>query len=974
MTDSLRSKTNVAIVFGRCRLFPHRRQLIVKDEIVSLGGRAFDMLLALIEAEGEILSLAELRKRVWGAGVTVEDHNVVVHISEIRKALGDDGEFVVNERSRGYRFTAEISRELVKRALGPVGAGPDGLGSEIETNLPAQLSPLVGREHELSALSELIGTERLVTLTGLGGIGKTKLAMEVARRALPLFSSGVWLAELVSVADRGVVEDVIATALGVRIGPNRTLAETLKVLSASRLLLVVDNCEHVIDAVAPLVETVLQAVPSLRMLVTSREALRVEGERVYHVSPLDVPSPDVVDVDALLECSAVQLFVERVRAIDARFVLSDETATSVAMICRRLEGIPLAIELAAGRVETLGVREVAKRLDDRLRLLANGRRTALDRHQTLRGTLDWSYRLLDEVEKALLARMGIFVNGFTLPAAASLFVEGDGGGIPVEDLLARLTRKSLVLADIHRETPRYHLLDTMRAYALEKLADGGESALAAARHANHYRELLEGVHDEWTAVPARELLARYAPEIDNVRAALEWSFGPDGELETGIALAAAAIPLWTLLSLLGECHHWSEHALMRVRERSVSPRHEMLLQAALGMSLLWAKGPVPETRMAWERSLVLAGELRELEYQARALYGLWVVHLRLGALRRALGFAEDLKFVGESAGSLSIILTGERIAGVSLQFLGEYARAQTALQRVIQTRRGGRDLHHSFVMRTGVDQRIAALACQARVYWVTGFPDRAWEMALVGVKEARTLGHSNSLCMALAEGACFVGTLRGDVAAVDEFTLTLTDYAEKYGFPLFRAFGKGFTAWVLINRGEVEEGWAELQSAIALAQGASVEVARANTVLVGVIVYGALVEIARRKGPIEDADRGIANALGWFRQNGGCWCAPELLRLEGELALAAAPGRSAKMAEKRFKESLSVARRDGAHSWELRAAISLARLLHNQNRAEEASVILRKSYNMFDEGFDTEDLRTAQKMVEMLSGSQIDTV
>jgi predicted ATPase len=221
----------------------------------------------------------------------------------------------------------------------------------------------------------------------------------------------------------------------------------------------------------------------LRMLVTSREPLRADGEYIYRVSPLDTPPGDVVDVDALLGYGAVRLFVQRVQAIDARFLLTDETATTVAMICRRLDGIPLAIELAAGRVETLGVAEVAKRLGDRFRLLTGGRRTALDRHQTLRATLDWSYLLLDEPERTLLGRVGIFVNGFTLAAAASLFVGENEQEVPVADLLASLTSKSLVVADVQGAIPRYHLLETMQAYALEKLADGGKSAFAAARHA-----------------------------------------------------------------------------------------------------------------------------------------------------------------------------------------------------------------------------------------------------------------------------------------------------------------------------------------------------------------------------------------------------------------------------------------------------------------------------------------------------------
>src|SRR5215475_11214241 len=228
MTHSSHSRTNASIAFGRFRLFPHRRQLIAGDEVVPLGSRAFDILLALIEAEGEAVSFAALRKRVWGPGVAVDDHNVAVHISAIRKTLGEEGKFIVNERARGYRFSPP-----------PIDPAPHGPASGVATNIPAPLSPLIGRESELSALSQLMRTHRLVTLTGLGGIGKTRLAIELARLALPLFPGGAWVAELVSVADGDVIETVIASALGLSIGPNRTLAETLKSLSTAPVLLVI---------------------------------------------------------------------------------------------------------------------------------------------------------------------------------------------------------------------------------------------------------------------------------------------------------------------------------------------------------------------------------------------------------------------------------------------------------------------------------------------------------------------------------------------------------------------------------------------------------------------------------------------------------------------------------------------------------------------------------------------------------------
>jgi len=423
MSENSRStKSNAAIALGRFRIFPRSRQLVAGEEVVPLGSRAFDMLLALIEAEGQLVSNDTLRKRIWGPGTNVDDHNISAQIWTIRKALGEEGRFIANDRGRGYRFTGPISWELRGRTPLTAAAGPHGLTTEVaQTNIAPPLSALIGRESELSVLSELLRTHRLVTLTGLGGVGKTSLAIAVARLVLPSFPSGVWLAELAAVAEsEELIAGTIAKALGLGIGPHRDLAQCLKSLSADPVLLVIDNCDHVVDVVADFVEMMLRSVPSLRILVTSREPLAVEGERVYRVSPLEVPPPGVLKADQVLKYSAVQLFVHRAQAIDARFLLTDEATAIVGTICRRLDGIPLAIELAAGRVETLGVMEVANGLEDRFRLLTGGRRTALDRHQTLRATLDWSYRLLEEPEQTILRRLGIFANGCRLPVRWSL--------------------------------------------------------------------------------------------------------------------------------------------------------------------------------------------------------------------------------------------------------------------------------------------------------------------------------------------------------------------------------------------------------------------------------------------------------------------------------------------------------------------------------------------------------------------------
>jgi predicted ATPase/DNA-binding winged helix-turn-helix (wHTH) protein len=947
--------TRAAIAFGRYRVFPHRRQFLAGQQVIELGGRAFDVLLALIEAEGKLVTKDELLSRVW-PGTVVDEHNISVQISLIRKALGEDRNLVVTDLGRGYRFTGTILPVASESGLEPALA-------LARTNIGAPLSALVGRETAASELSELLSAHRLVTLTGAGGIGKTRLAIEVARVVLPSLPSGAWVAELAPVTDPKLVAGTIATALRVSLGSNGDIIECLQALSSGTMLIVLDNCEHVIDVAAHLAERMLRHIPTLRILATSRETLGAEGEYVYQVSPLEVPPESLADAKQIPQFSAVQLFSKLVNAADPNFLLSDEAIATVGTICRRLDGVPLAIELAAARVGTLGLMEVANRLADHLPLLTGGRRTASARHRGLRATLDWSYRLLDEPEQVIFRRLGIFANGFTLRSAGAVVVGEDVNHRAVTDLVTSLVKKSLVVADVHRIVPRYRLLETTRAYSLEKLADTGELALAARRHAVYFREFLEGMQIDCAAVTVPELMARYAPEIDNVRAALNWSFGPDGELQTGVALAAASVSLWTLLSLFWECRDWTERALAHLGETAASQRDEMLLQAALGLSQRWAKRPaLSETSAAWERSLSLAQELGDAEYQARALHGLWSFHTRLANFRQALALGEQLRRVGEAAGDLSSILTAHRLIGMSLQHIGDLARAQAALEQVIEPPRSNCHLHHLYVTRFGLDQRISALACQARVDWVQGFPDRAWRRAQAAVEDARMLGHINSLFAGLGEGVCAVAALRGDVDAVDEFAAVLIEQAEKHGNQPTRTFGDWFRGWVLINRGEVERGWGLLRSLLGSWQEGS-NVAHRAYILLTPLYYGTLPSMLATD-MIADAASVVSDVLGWLRQNEGCWCTAELLRVKGEFMLRAGVAGASEMAERHFMESLFAAKKNGARSWELRTAISLARLWCTQNRAKEARAVLFDAYKMFDEGFDTADLVAARTLLE----------
>jgi DNA-binding winged helix-turn-helix (wHTH) protein len=402
------------LAFGRFQVLLRRRELLADGQPIKLGGRAFDVLMALIEARGAVIGKDALMARVWPDRV-VEENNLQAHISALRAALGAERALIRTVAGRGYQFTGEIRflSASPDERVGTAAAEPGALLPP--TNLPEPVSELVGREDDLREILSLAAGHRLVTLTGAGGIGKTRLALAVANRLLPEFVEGVWLAELSSLSDPGLVPATVAAAVGLELSTGEVSAQHVAhALADRRLLLVLDTCEHVIAAAAAMAEVLLRAGPAVRVIATSREPLRAEGERNYPVPPLAVPA---AEGDDPWQYGAIRLFVVRSRASGAHISEHAHVAAVIAPICRRLDGIPLAIEVAAARAAALGIEALASRLDDRFNLLTSGRRTALPRHQTLRATLDWSYGLLAEPERVILHRLAIFAGPFSLDAA-----------------------------------------------------------------------------------------------------------------------------------------------------------------------------------------------------------------------------------------------------------------------------------------------------------------------------------------------------------------------------------------------------------------------------------------------------------------------------------------------------------------------------------------------------------------------------
>jgi len=826
------------------------------------------------------------------------------------------------------------------------------------TNLPAPTSELIGRAAALAEVTELLGVHRLVTLIGAAGIGKTRLGLEVARRLLPDCADGVWVAELAPLADPGLVPVTVAVALGLTLlagaeSPERVAAA----LGAKRVLLLLDNCEHVIEAAARMAEALLRANPHARVMATSREPLRAPGEYVYRVLPLEVPAEGAEGREALLNAAAVQLFVARAQAVELHFALDARTAAIAGAVCRRLDGIPLAIELAAARTAALGLEELAARLDDRFRLLTGGHRTALPRHQTLRATLDWSYELLPAIERTVLRRLAILVGGFTLEAASAVAPAADLGAPEVVDSVTNLAAKSLVVVEATGAVTGYRLLETTRAYALEKLSESGELEQVARRHAEYHRDLLERAEVEWETRPTVEWVAAYGRQIDNVRAALDWAFSPSGDASIGAALTAASVPLWFQHSLMVECRGRVERALASLEPRSGrGGRREMQLFAALGVSLMQTKGPAPDTSAAWTTALEIAERLHDIEYQLRALWGLWHFRVSLGECRAALALAES--FCGRVAGhdNPAELLVGERMVGVSLHYLGDQANARLHLERMLS--RYVAPAHRSHAIRFQYDQAVAARMILARILWLQGFPDRARRMADENVEDARAIDHAVSLCYAL-EAACLVPLWIGDLPAAERSVAMLLDHSARHALTVWHARGRCLNGVLLIKRGEGGAGLPLLRDALE-------ELRETGFVPHHTALLGTLAQGLAGRGEIAQGLATIDEALARSERDEEYWCIAELLRIKGELIVQTGARGAASAAEEHFQQALQWARRQGALSMELRCATGLARRWHERGRTRPARDLLAPVYGRFTEGFDTADLRAAKALLDHL--------
>jgi predicted ATPase/DNA-binding winged helix-turn-helix (wHTH) protein len=932
------------ICFGPFRLSAAERVLEKDGVPVRLGSRALDILIALIERAAEVVSKKELIAKVW-PDLTVDEGSLRFHVSALRKALGEGrsgGHYVSNVRGRGYCFTAPVSRAARAPAL---------LRNSL-AHSPARLPPspirMVGRGETVRFISEELAARRFVTIAGPGGIGKTTVATAVSHVMLAAFEDAVHYVDFGPLSAPSLVPNLVASAVGLPGNFDDPFAALLSFLRDKRILLVLDSCEHLIETIAPLAERIFLEAPEVHILATSREPLQVEGEQLHRLQPLAFP-PDGLPLTAAqaLTFPAVQLFVERAAANGSGFELRDAEAPTVGDVCRRLDGIALALELAAGRAGAFGLKGIASLLDGPCRLLWRGRRTALPRHQTLNAMLDWSYNLLSEPERAILRGLSVFVGAFSFEAAQSVAAGDIVEREQAAEAIAGLVTKSLIAMETSHTGALYRLLDTTRAYVLRKLGDSGERNTIAQRHALYYREFLERTGIASLACSNNNGAAESWRHLSNVRAALEWCFSEPGDKEAGTALAAASAPLFLDLSLLTECRVWMERGLAGLDVRG--DRRELELQEALAVSLMLMKGNGEEVQAALTTALSLAQNLDLPDHHMRLFVVQQSFLVRMGDFRGAAAVAEQNEAVAKRTADPTAMMIADWMLGVSHHLLGDQASARRHCETALKPK----SVQNPSLIRAGYDQRIRALLTLARSLWLQGHASRAVRVATQALYEADALNHPVSLCLCWVYTATvFLWT--GDWSEADRIIDMLIRCTENYSLGPYHAIGLGLKGQVSLEQGETEAGLGLLTASLDALEAGQ------HQVFTAVFTSDLALGLARAGRPNE-ADAAIDKAMA--RTTRPHFYLPEVMRIKGEL-LVSRPHSSE--AEDWFLRSLDLAREQSALAWELRTATSLAHLLARQRCHIEAKRVLRPVYDRFTEGFDAPDLRAAKRLLHAL--------
>src|ERR1700742_2711932 len=885
---------NLVYVCDQWEIDLGRRELRSHGTPVPLGSRAFEIVTVLVQSSSEFVTKDHLMERVW-LGATVGEGTIHVHIAAVRRALGPDRSLLKTASGRGYRLHGNWMPRHREGNPAPIYSSPTRTpGSPPPNNFPPLINRLIGRAAAAQFVRDLVSAYRVVTLTGPGGIGKTSLAIKAVRYLLPDFEDGGWIVELASLSDPGLVPSTVASTLGLKLAGEISADSVARAVGGRHLLLVLDNCEHLIDAVADLAETFMRLCPRTTIVATSREVLRIDGEAVYRVPPLDVPALGQAPPDYIMQYSAVELFVARTKALNAGFSPYAEDLEAIATICRHLDGIPLAIEMAAARAAVLSVQGGGAGLRDRFALLPAGRRTALPRHRTLRATLDWSHELLPDAERRLLRRLAVFPGGFTIDAAAAVMTDTGFDASAVLDGIANLVAKSWVALDKSGAAARWTLLETIRAYALEKLAEHAEADIAAQHHALYFRDLFAPQTRGARSSLSDEDLARWIREIDNVRAALDWSFSPAVDPAIGIDLTAAYSPVWRYLSPMSECRERCDRALLSLEPHvTANMSLRMELQMALAAAIFITMGAPEQAKTLLTEALETADALNDLHAQAGTLSTLLAIYIFHGEYGKVQIAADRIEQIAHRIGDPIYLRFAYQPKAAMLFLRGRPREAQQYLERVLRFPAAPGDRRDAIYYNS--NDRAVARATLARALWIQGFAEQALREARLSLEELQGTDHPLQLCRTLYHGICRIATMTGDFTTADRDIARLIEVAIRSNAHFWETAGRFLQGKLLVERGEFTRGLPELRDAFETSDRTGWRLSYAEfkgALALGLAGTGRLDEALVALDEAMAADREGADRQGWY--------GPELLRIKGEVLLRQATDQAAVAAEDCF--------------------------------------------------------------------------
>ena len=886
--------------FGAFSLWEGERRLEREGQPVRIGSRALGLLLALVRRAGEVISKDELLAAVW-PDVVVDEASVRVHMSILRKALGAPGaqdgclEWIANIPLRGYRFLGRVHCEFVQSASGAQVAHPSQL--DVPAALPVRFSRLVGRDQEVARLLSMLATSRLVTVAGPGGVGKTSVAICVAARYRDAQGIQVRFVDLAPLTSQDHVLTTIARAIGARGGVPDIEQAIVQHLDGDAVLLLVDNCEHVIERLTPLLERFLAALPGMQILATSREALRVDGEHVFRLLPLAVPKSQPSSLAHALQSPAVQLLVERAEAAGSS-AFDDASSGPLMRICQQVDGIPLAIELVAARLGAQPVSALAFRLDDHMRLNSTVRRAALPRQRTLAATLDWSIGLLRDAELLLFRRLSVFRSYFGIEAALSVAANALDPDV-ASDALLSLASKSLVVYDAERaaDSP-YRLLDTTRSYAHVLLVRAGEKDRVSKQHALFMLDMMGVATGDLAMLDADAWTRRYSGCLDDIRAALDACIDHHDDMTIAGALTVASAPLWFRFSEVSEYRDRVRAALNHVDALKLPDRLTAgRLEIALYNALWHTGGTLPDMTKACESALACAVEFnaKALEFQAR--WGLCALNVTRGAYTPALQHAEILSEFAVHSSHAATRNLSHRMLALASHFCGAFDNAKVHAEAAADVDEATRRNHANAFQP---DARTTALAILARTQWIQGDSRLAMATAKRCMDEAEALGHGLSLCLALF-WICPAAIWAGHRETARVWVDMMLQETRSKGFAYWNAWALCYDDALKLH--EVDD------------RSAHVEVVAAKILAMDEPHQEMLVTFCDEWV----GDNVVARAM----RGDGQWCAAEVLRAAGRGRER--EGDSAG-AEKLYMAALSLARSQGAGAWELRAATSLEQL------------------------------------------------